>query len=101
NRNNAGRLALNVLDRCAFFTDVGKRESYPAATLRQLQSVRLSTSDRLHVVVRTQQVARRWASTCSTTRVKEGWGCWLETTLDDVLNHTLSVVKVGRVCNSG
>ena len=101
NRDNARRLVLNVLNWRTSLADVGKRESYTATALRKLQSIRLSATDRLHVVVGTQQVAGGRATRCGTTRVEEGWSGWLEAAFDNVLNHALSVVKVRRVRNSG
>ena len=99
--DDSGRLVLVALDRSTGLADVCDGQCHTTAALRQLRRVRLCSVEGFQVVLDPQEVAGGGASCVSPTRVKEGRGCGLEASLDDVIDQSLGVLVVVGVSQSG
>ena len=86
-RDNARRLVFNVLNWRTGFADVAQQQCNATAALGQLQGGVNSASDGFHVVFDAQQEAGNKLATLCLASIEEGWGCWLEATRHDFINH--------------
>ena len=87
--DDARRLVLDLLDGCAVLAEVRQQEGHAAATLGKLKGGVDRTTDRLHVVLDTQEEARHELAALRLARVEEGRGRGLETPVENLVDDAL------------
>ena len=94
NRDDTGRLILDVLNRSTLFTQVAQQQRHTTAALGQLQRGVNGATNGLHVVLDTQQEAAHRLAALGLTGVEECRSSRLETSGDDLINQVLREPQV-------